>query len=464
MKNFDDFSGNNVSFPNDSYFDWEKESFHNKSVTFSSKFGSYNQINEVESIHNDFEKKEINKINTEKNEEKIITNEIKKDEKKLENKNEDKNEEKEKEKSNTIDSSIIRYFKEFLKIIEEGFKFDDISLFNIIDFLIPSLERVFVSIFSKISNFPDTALEDFTIITEKLELLKEIKKLKAKEIQGRIDEDEMAILIARIILFMENKGNNKIRDEFKEETRENEKPKEIFQNMIEKFLKLCLEDQIKYLMRITKERESDIQEEIKPEKKEIKNLGKKRNNKQNDDDDDEEIRDKNPSVRTDNVLMRLKRNLIQNIFLNWINHEESDKNNKLIKLDPILFRKSYDFNRKKLKEIYSEKISIKVKNVNENHNINIIKEAEGIKKIKLNCTFEQAFKLFYYKNNQNEILEIIEKVQDNENIGSITDFLKGLKGKDEYLAENEEKEGSLFKEKLLKKLIKIEKKILADEK
>ena len=86
--------------------------------------------------------------------------------------------------------------------------------------------------FSKIYNLPDTALEDFTIITEKLELLKEIKKLKAKEIQGRIDEDEMAILIARIILFMENKGNNKIRDEFKEETRENEKPIEIFQNII----------------------------------------------------------------------------------------------------------------------------------------------------------------------------------------------------------------------------------------
>ena len=369
-----DFSSNNVSFPNDSYFDLDKESYHNKSGTFSSKFSTFSQINKVESIHNDFDKKEINKINTEKNEEKIITNEIKKDEKKLENNNEDKNEEKEKEKSDTIDSSIIRCIKEYLKIIEEGSEFDDISLFNIIDFLIPSLNRVFISIFSKIPNLPDTALEDFLIILEKLELLEEIKKIKTKEIVGRIDEDEMAYLVAKLILFIEKKGNNKIRDEIKLEGGEEVKPIEIFKNIIEKFLKICLEEQIKYLVRITKENESEKQEEIEIEKKEIKNLGKKRNNKQND-DDDAEIRDKNPSTRTDNILMRLKRNLIQNIFLNWINHEESDKNNQLIKLDPIIFRNSYDFNRKKLKEIYSEKISIKAKNVNENHNINIIKKS-----------------------------------------------------------------------------------------
>ena len=215
------------------------------------------------------------------------------------------------------------------------------------------------------------------------------------------------------------------------------------------------------MIRIIKKRESDKPEEIQIEKKEIRNLGKKIDNKQN--DDDAEIRDKNRSVRIDNILIRLKRNLIQNIFLNWINHEESDKNKRLIKLDPIIFRNFYDFNLKKLKEIYSEKISIKVKNVNENHNINIIKEAEGIKKIKLDLTFEQAFKFFYYKNNQNEILEIIEELQENENIGSITDFLKGLTGKDEYLAENEKKEGPLFKEQLMKKLNIIKKKILDDE-
>ena len=61
--------------------------------------------------------------------------------------------------------------------------------------------------------------------------------------------------------------------------------------------------------------------EIKPEKEEIKSLGKKRNTTEN--DDEEEIENKNhmdrhsniPRARHDNILNMLNRNLIQTILL-----------------------------------------------------------------------------------------------------------------------------------------------------
>ena len=83
----------------------------------------------------------------------------------------------------------------------------------------------------------------------------------------------------------------------------------------------------------------------------------------------------------------LNRNLIQTILLNWINYEESDKNQILVKLDPIIFRNNKYFYGIKLKDIYSQKISIKEKNVDKNHNINIINGANGIKSIKLILLF-----------------------------------------------------------------------------
>ena len=296
-------------------------------------------------------------------------------------------------------------------------------------------------------------------ILGKKNLLDEIKDLKTKHINGNtMSTSDISYLQAKIILSEETDGNNDIKNKIKIETGDNAKPMEALNIAIKIFIINCVEEKIKYL--------NEKCNEIKPEKEEIKNLGKKRNTTEN--DDEEEIENKNhmdrhsniPRARHDNILNMLNRNLIQTILLNWINYEESDKNKILIKLDPIIFRNNKDFYGKKLKEIYSQKISIKEKNIDKNHNINIINGANGIKSVKLNFTFLQALKLFYYKSNKTELLEITNNLQETEKIGNETDILKGLIGKEEYLAEKEKKRGALFKEKLEKHLIKIEEKYL----
>ena len=296
-------------------------------------------------------------------------------------------------------------------------------------------------------------------ILGKMNLLDEIKDLKTKQINGNtMSTSDISYLQAKIILSEETDGNNNIKNKIKIEAGDNAKPMEALNIAIKIFIINCVEEKIKYL--------NEKCNEIKPEKEEIKSLGKKRNTTEN--DDEEEIENKNhmdrhsniPRARHDNILNMLNRNLIQTILLNWINYEESDKNKILIKLDPIIFRNNKDFYGKKLKEIYSQKISIKEKNIDKNHNINIINGANGIKSVKLNFTFLQALKLFYYKSNKTELLEITNNLQETEKIGNETDILKGLIGKEEYLAEKEKKRGALFKEKLEKHLIKIEEKYL----
>ena len=296
-------------------------------------------------------------------------------------------------------------------------------------------------------------------ILGKKNLLDEIKDLKTKHINGNtMSTSDISYLQAKIILSEETDGNNDIKNKIKIEAGDNAKPMEALNIAIKIFIINCVEEKIKYL--------NEKCNEIKPEKEEIKSLGKKRNTTEN--NDEEEIENKNhmdrhsiiPRARHDNILNMLNRNLIQTILLNWINYEESDKNKILIKLDPIIFRNNKDFYGKKLKEIYSQKISIKEKNIDKNHNINIINGANGIKSVKLNFTFLQALKLFYYKSNKTELLEITNNLQETEKIGNETDILKGLIGKEEYLAEKEKKRGALFKEKLEKHLIKIEEKYL----
>ena len=69
--------------------------------------------------------------------------------------------------------------------------------------------------------------------------------------------------------------------------------------------------------------------------------------------------------------------------------------------------------------------------MDKNHNIKIINGANGIKSVKLNFTFLQALKLFYYKSNKTELLEITNNLQETEKIGNETDILKGLIGKNQ---------------------------------
>ena len=211
-----------------------------------------------------------------------------------------------------------------------------------------------------------------------------------------------------------------------------------------------MKEQKKYFLRNNEEKNIEIQ----PEKNEGKFLKKKRNIKDNYYKDCLSLEEKENSIkrrkyRSDNILNMLKRNLIQQIFLDWINSGESNKNDILSKLDPAIFRTSFSFKGKKLKEIYSENISKKSKNQDKNHNIDAIKRAEGIKKIKLNLLFEQALKIFFYeKINKNEILENIHSQKNiiiDENI-----FIQGLKCKEEYIVEKSKGEKSSFEKKLRK--------------
>ena len=233
-----------------------------------------------------------------------------------------------------------------------------------------------------------------------------------------------------------------------------------------------LKEQKNYLMKLYKE----INEIIKPEEKEINFLEKKRKFQVNEDKEEnmegeednlsskEKGNDnKRKRYRSDNILIMFKRNLIQQIFLDWINEGESNKKEKLNKLDPTIFRESFIFDEKKLKEIYSEKISKKSKGLDKFHNIDIIKEAKGIKNIKLNLSFEQALKIFFSEEiNENEISEIIneEKKNNNNFIFSEIDMIKGLKNKEDYIHEKSEGENISFAKKLIKVLDMVEKKYL----
>ena len=430
------------------------------------QFDQYSQISENPNNFNALKEKEDCKTNTVKNEGKNKKNEIIENEKQsIKNEeSEDESKSPKNEESNRnveqedLNLPIIRVLKRILEIIKEEKIINETLLFTTIDSLTSFYQQAFVEEFQK-GNLSNNKLNDSMKILGKMNLLDEIKDLKTKQINGNtMSTSDISYLQAKIILSEETDGNNDIKNKIKIEAGDNAKPMEALNIAIKIFIINCVEEKIKYL--------NEKCNEIKPEKEEIKSLGKKRNTTEN--DDEEEIENKNhmdrhsniPRARHDNILNMLNRNLIQTILLNWINYEESDKNKILIKLDPIIFRNNKDFYGKKLKEIYSQKISIKEKNIDKNHNINIINGANGIKSVKLNFTFLQALKLFYYKSNKTELLKIINNLQETEKIGNETDILKGLIGKEEYLAEKEKKRGALFKEKLEKHLIKIEEKYL----
>ena len=425
--------------------DLDSETGNNSYV--SGTLNQFDQLNQISDNPNNFnvlkDKEDCKTVKIEgKN--KIIEN----DYKSLKNEESDRNVEQE-----DWNLAILRRLKRLLEIIEEEKIINETVLFTTIDSLTPFYQQAIDEEFIK-GNLSNNKLK------EKIHLLDEIKDLKTNQMNGNtMSTSEISYLQTKIILSEETDGNNNIKNKIKIEAGDNAEPMEALNIAIKIFIINCMEEEIKYLEEKCKGN--------KPEKKEIKNLGKKRNTTKN--DDEEEIENKNhrarrdniPRARYDNILNMLKRNLIQTILLDWINYEESDKNKRLIKLDPIIFRNNKDFYGKKLKEIYSQKISIKEKNVDKNHNINIINGANGIKSVKLNLNFLQALKLFYYKSNKTGLFEITNNLQETKKIESETNILKGLKRKEEYLAEKEKKRGVLFKEKLEKHLIKIEQKYFA---
>ena len=141
------------------------------------------------------------------------------------------------------------------------------------------------------------------------------------------------------------------------------------------------------------------------------------------------------SKRESNQLNMIKRNLIQDNFRNWINYGEKDKNNNICKLDPNVL--GYTFEQKTLlKDIYSQAITIK--EIDKNHNINIINKAEGNKKMKLNLSYKDALKLFFEHFKENELFQKIQQLKENngvnDNINS-KEFLNGLQKSEDYLKE-----------------------------
>jgi hypothetical protein len=221
------------------------------------------------------------------------------------------------------------------------------------------------------------------------------------------------------------------------------------------------EKEINFLERKRKFQEN---EDIEENGYEDEENGKKEEDSLSSIEEEKENGNKRKRYRSDNILIMFKRNLIQQIFLDWINEGESNKKEKLCKIDPEIFRKAYNFDGKKLKEIYSEKISIKSKTLDKLHNIDVIKGAKGLKNIKLNLSFEQALKIFFSEEiNENEISDIIdEEKKNNKNfILNEIDMIKGLKYKEDYIIEKSLGENISYEKKLIKVLDMLEKKYLA---
>lgn len=140
------------------------------------------------------------------------------------------------------------------------------------------------------------------------------------------------------------------------------------------------------------------------------------------------------SRRRLNIYNKLFRNFIQDIIPNWINFGENEKKKKLYKLNPNILKKTnnYKFKNKLLKEIYSQEITSK--EYDKEHNIKIIQNAEGIKKIKLELYFEETVKFFSNKSLQkDEIIKILKYKKSYDEKINIDEFLNGLEGKEEYI-------------------------------
>jgi len=156
---------------------------------------------------------------------------------------------------------------------------------------------------------------------------------------------------------------------------------------------------------------------------------------------------KHVSKRDLNIKHKLLRQLIQFIFLNWINFGQ---NIKLKKIEPTLLLNKYkdinDFIDKPLSEIYSNNISKReIKDgIDISYNINLIYSLEknSLMKTKLSLTFRKALRLFFNNNDEKE------KLYSN-------DFLNGLKNYISYIESEFKKINSKGKyfEKLANNLV-----------
>ena len=147
---------------------------------------------------------------------------------------------------------------------------------------------------------------------------------------------------------------------------------------------------------------------------------------------------KHVSKRDLNIKHKLLRQLIQFIFLNWINFGQ---NIKLKKIEPkLLLNKYKDINDcidKPLSEIYSNNISKReIKDgIGILYNINLIYSLEknSLMKKKLSLTFRKALRLFFNNNDEKEKLYANDFLNGLENyISYIESELKKINPRGKY--------------------------------
>ncbi len=127
-------------------------------------------------------------------------------------------------------------------------------------------------------------------------------------------------------------------------------------------------------------------------------IGKKRNNRQK-----YPNKNKKESIRNWNQLNKIKRNLIQDIILDWVNISIENPELRLKKIEPQILKNEYknfsDIIYMTLSEIYSNDINKKdiIGNTRREHNKNIIQnlEKDSIIYSKMNMTFKEVMKLFF---------------------------------------------------------------------
>ena len=149
------------------------------------------------------------------------------------------------------------------------------------------------------------------------------------------------------------------------------------------------------------------------------------------------------SHRSSNCKNRILRNLIQDIFIDWISRSSNKKKFRRLKklsknLLEVIYKNYMDLKEFTLKEIYSgeyfKEILEQDRHIFE-YNKKIIETYKNMNS-KLNCTFKQAFNFFINK----------ENIISSQN-GII---LYGLKSKNEYI---NEKKGNEILEENMQKLI-----------
>ena len=124
------------------------------------------------------------------------------------------------------------------------------------------------------------------------------------------------------------------------------------------------------------------------------------------------------SIRNWNQMNKVKRNLLQHVFLDWINYSIENPEFKLKKMEPSLLKSKYknfsDILDQPLKIIYSNDICQKeiIGNVTKEHNKNVIKMMEDNHdfNIKINLYFRDGLKLFFNKPIENKIFD--EKLKE----------------------------------------------------